>query len=425
MNGSNMTNESIKIGTFKEKQTFHFLTLQFIGMSDVKEQGRIIECYLPNNNFLLLPRNNICQHNGQPVYTSLLFIWDEPININNTGDSDLVKALIKMTGIEINIKVQKKHMVINNGKYRIQISGTSINTDDEAGYYSYLVSHRYVNGEYVYRITSSRTFKDNILLLKNFNLSENTILDLVFTGRITNDFNNCYSFNRYKVKDYYIDGTYDKIVLSDVKGIVDLSQCGQSGQIFLYNFLLDWKNPDMTYGYFSNMSIKIVSFLPEEKITFKDNHCYYKGQRLDGRNIAQHTCQLILPKDETLITKMIEVFLRQGSQNAIREFESTKSKVDDIIANFEQERIKRSVENFKHRRTDLMQRILMDRRSLNDIKEKILIAEHRIKDFIPFPHIILPEKEVDVPVCDLMSILRVENNKYILEERVDDNESYE
>lgn len=423
MNGSNMTNESIKIGTFKEKQTFHFLTLQFIGMSDVKEQGRIIECYLPNNNFLLLPRSNICQYNGQPVYTSLLFIWDEPIDVNNIEKSALVKALIKMAGMEINIKVQKKHMLINNGTHRIQVGGTSINTDDEAGYYSYLVSHRYVKGEYVYRITSSKTFKDNILLLKNFNLSENTILDLVFSGRITNDFNNCYSFNRYKVKDYYIDSTYDKIVLSDVKGIVNLSQCGQSGQVFLFNFLLDWKNPDTACGYYFNMNIRIVSFFPEEKITFKDNRCYYKGQHLDGRSIAQHTCQLVLPKDETLAANIINILFRQGSQSAMREYESTRIKVDDVIANFERERVRRSIEDFKRRKIDLTQRILMDRRSLSDIKERILIAEHRIKDFIPFPHVILPTKETDIPVCDLMSILRVENNKYILEERMDDNES--
>lgn len=177
------------------------------------------------------------------------------------------------------------------------------NWSDFDGKYSYIISHQYNDGVYAYRITSSDSMKQNLKLLEQKGLKENTVLDLIFTGRDSNKWHNTYNFGNFKVKDCIITNK-EQIILSNSRGLIDLKNyenISNGNGVLLLNFLPDYIFPAyMEYDYYSGMNIRCINFVPEDKTELQEDgkliiQKYFK--RVDPSSIV------VLPKDEEVKKK--------------------------------------------------------------------------------------------------------------------------
>lgn len=414
----NMTNEVIKVGNFDKKQTFHFCTLAFEDIKDIYEQGRIVECYLQKNNFLLLPRNIIkkaVEEDGTErivcYYTSLIFMWDDIIEYNDITkiESSVIGQLNKMLSTENKISSVGK-FIGNNGNMSWDLNKRLSGLSDSDAQYSYLVVHKYNEGVYDYRIVSSSSFKKHFLLLRDL---ENVVLDMVFTGRCQNNYHNCYTFNNYKIKEALV--TEEKLILSNVKGVIDLEKCKyQTNYVLMINLLPEWVNMKNEYtDYYYNMNLKIMSLVPEDKVRIEGNKVFYKSFML-----CNGSDKVVLAKDEDKRYDIINVFLRNNNAGeAASEYIASKEDMETVIKRFEQARIEQEKQNLINERQEMINYIMMSRRQIADNEERVVMLEYRTKEFLPFPDIVLPKNpKSNRNGMDIMSMLKMKNGKYIIEE---------
>ena len=425
-NSSNMTSQSIFIDNFTQKQNFCYSLLYFKNIEGITNQGQILDYYFPEKNFLLLPRNiitkNTTNNDGETstenYYTTLFLSWSE--------EKSLIKKLEEMLEKETNIDVYDG--VINSkGKqiavFRKNKFNSLNNWSDFDGRYSYIISHQYNNGVYAYRITSSDSMKQNLKLLEQKGLKENTVLDLIFTGRDSNKWHNTYNFGNFKVKDCIITNR-EQIILSNSRGLIDLKNyenISNGNGVLLLNFLPDYIFPAyMEYDYYSGMNIRCINFVPEDKTELQEDgkliiQKYFK--RVDPSSIV------VLPKDEE-VKKEIEMNLLTKSVGSLNEiFIASKTSIEDIIKKFDSRRTYTIRQEFLARKRDLIMSIAQCRREINDKKERIASIEYRIKEFIPFPMIdIKSVQDYNEPFYDVYSMLYKENGQYIVRRDVNLNE---
>lgn len=423
---SNMTSQSIFIDSFTQKQNFCYSLLYFKNIEEITSQGQILDYYFPEKSFLLLPRNiitkNTTNSEGETLtenyYTALFLSWEE--------ENSLIRKLEEMLDKETNIDVYDG--VINSkGKqiasFRRNKFNSADNWSDFDGRYSYIISHQYNDGIYDYRITSSDSMKQNLKLLEQKGLKENTVLDLIFTGRNSNRWHNTYNFGNFKVKDCIItDG--EQIILSNSRDLIDLKNYKNTSSgngVLLLNFLPEYIFPSyVECDYYLGMNIRCINFVPEDKVELQEDgrltiQKYFK--RVDSSSVV------VLPKDEE-VRKEIErnlLIKNIGSLNEI--FIASKVSVEDIIKKFDSGRASAIRQEFLQRKRDLILSIAQYRKEINDKKEKVASIEYRIKDFIPFPMIdIKSTQNYDGFYFDVYSMLYRENGQYIVREDVNLNE---
>jgi hypothetical protein len=417
--------ESIKIGEFDKPQYFHYCVLQFKNMPSVVEQGQILDCYFPDKNFLLIPRNIIerrTNNDGEEIvehtFTSLLLLWENQSMFGQVADLPIGKSLRALLEKETNIKVQGT-LVCDNGMSHWADWG-SLNYTDLDGRYSYLITHQFKDNKFVYRISCSESFADTFAQLEQHNIEDNTIMDLVFTGRDTNNYHNTYNFNRFKIKNYRRIGK--TIFLSNVKGLLDFSVVPEMGSnyVYLMDCLLDWTYPgSIRPSYYSGMSIKHISFIPEKLLTVKSNgSVYYKGNPM--KNGA--TIEVALPEDEEVRKTVLVEFLRKGHTAANGLWSASKVSLEDIISRFDSGRIQTQINEWTARKRDLINSIAQSKRELRRAQEEVMIIETRTKEFIPIPELILPTDKTAMgePIYDLFTILTQKDGKYIIEQKEED-----
>lgn len=415
----NMTTDVIKIGEFENKKVFSYCVLQFNNITNIQEQGRIVECYFQDKNFLLIPRNeysnSIRDEDGNIIRedysTALLLLWT---NIkDNNALNDIKTTMEKMLSSETNITGQGK-MVLGNGLTSFTLSKQSLR-DDSGAQYSYLISHRFINNRYIYKISSSDNFKSHFNDI--FINMEGTILDIVFTGRDTNEYHNCYNFFGYKIKDYLVKD--NKIILSNVKGVIDLEKCiVPTNYVTILNLLQTWNNPLEIYpNYYSNMSIRIATLIPEDKAIIKNNGVYYNNRVIDSTNR-----KVMVLKDENKRYELLNDFFKNWNiGSVVSAFISSKETLETLIGRFNRDIIEQEKENILMEREETINYIRTIKRQIADMEEKIILLEYRTKDFIPFPEIELPKK-VKRGFPRIEDILRFENNKYIIREENNNEE---
>lgn len=421
---SNMTSESILISDFTEKQNFCYAILYFKNIEGITKQGEILDYYFPEKDFLLLPRNvyeRTMNSDGEIVmetyYTTLLLSWH--------NESDLVKKLEEMLDKETNIDIydgvinQKSEKIATPRRNKFNFWN---NWSDFDGRYSYLISHNYNNGIYSYRITSSDSLRQNLVLLSQKKLEENTVLDLVFTGRDSNSWHNAYNFGNFKVKDFKVE-TNGNIVLSNSRNLINLDNCkpGSGSGIVLLNFLPDYVFPSYCHNnYYSGMSIRCINFIPEDKIELRDNRYILTGNTY---NKVDPSSIVVLPKDEKVKKDIEEELLKTNIGLLNKIFIASKTTVEDIIRKFDSRRTSTIKQEFLERKRDLIMSIAQCRREINDKKERIASIEYRIKEFIPFPMIdIKSVQDYNEPFYDVYSMLYKENGQYIVRRDVNLNE---
>lgn len=415
----NMTTDVIKIGEFENKKIFSYCVLQFNNITNIQEQGRIVECYFQDKNFLLIPRNeysnSIRDEDGNIIRedysTALLLLWT---NIkDNNALNDIKTIMEKMLSSETNITGQGK-MVLGNGLTSFTLSKQPLR-DDSGAQYSYLISHRFINNRYIYKISSNDNFKSHFNDI--FINMEGTVLDIVFTGRDTNEYHNCYNFFGYKIKDYLVKD--NKIILSNVKGVIDLEKCiVPTNYVTILNLLQTWNNPLEIYpNYYSNMSIRIATLIPEDKAIIKNNGVYYNNRVIDSTNR-----KVMVLKDENKRYELLNDFFKNWNiGSVISAFISSKETLETLIGRFNRDIIEQEKENILMEREETINYIRTIKRQIADMEEKIILLEYRTKDFIPFPEIELPKK-VKRGFPRIEDILRFENNKYIIREENNNEE---
>lgn len=411
----NMTTDVIKIGEFENKKEFSYCVLQFNNITDIQEQGRIVECYFQDKNFLLIPRNEysnpIIDEDGNIIredYSiSLLLLWT---NIkDNNAFNDIKTTMEKMLSNETNITGQGK-MVLGNGLTSFTLSKQSLRDDSDAQY-SYLISHRFINNRYIYKISSNDKFRSHFNDRDRFINMEGTVLDIVFTGRDRNEYHNCYNFFGYKIKDYLVKD--NKVILSNVKGVIDLEKCiVPTNYVTILNLLQTWNNPLEIYpNYYSNMSIRIATLIPEDKAIIKNNSVYYNNRVIDSTNK-----KVMVLKDENKRYELLNDFFENWNiGSVVSAFISSKETLETLIERFNRDIIEQEKENILMEREETIDYIRTIKRQIADMEEKIILLEYRTKDFIPFPEIELPKK-VKRGFPRIEDILRFENNKYIIRE---------
>lgn len=425
---NNLTIDSINLGTFDKPQMFHYCVLHFIGVSDVVEQGDIVDGYLKGYNFFLLPRNELetaeatvqtfSECSGSRIYTSLLIIAEDNDNISNRSK---MISTIEQLYQDKRIGIQRS-IFYKNGTEAID-SLRSFPVTDNDGRYSYLITHRFVDGKFHYRITSSTTFKQHFEQLSQKNLESGTVLDLVFTGRNSNQYHNSYSFNGYKVKDFYIDRD-GKVILSNVKGVLDLRRCaGNSDQVFFYNFLVGWFPMFVwNHEYYGGMNIKFINFVSEKRLEIERDKVYIKEPNLRREMFGLvGVIDVILPEDNELRYEYINVVYREGARKVKEIYLASKAPVEtsEIILETFYEKVKDRMEKESaNARERLVNEIRQLRHNIEDYEERILVLEHRTQNFIPIPEIRLPKNDkIKKPTLDIADMIKIIDGKYILEER--------
>ena len=315
----------------------------------------------------------------------------------------------KMLSNETNITGQGK-MVLGNGLTSFTLSKQSLRDDSDAQY-SYLISHRFINNRYIYKISSNDKFRSHFNDRDRFINMEGTVLDIVFTGRDRNEYHNCYNFFGYKIKDYLVKD--NKVILSNVKGVIDLEKCiVPTNYVTILNLLQTWNNPLEIYpNYYSNMSIRIATLIPEDKAIIKNNSVYYNNRVIDSTNR-----KVMVLKDENKRYELLNDFFENWNiGSVVSAFISSKETLETLIERFNRDIIEQEKENILMEREETIDYIRTIKRQIADMEEKIILLEYRTKDFIPFPEIELPKK-VKRGFPRIEDILRFENNKYIIRE---------
>ena len=403
----NLTQQNMTIGTFDHKLKFTYAILVFkaregeSGVS-IQEQGRIVNKYI-ENDYLLILRNTII---SDSTYSSSLFIsWDEDFNKIENGLQRLISE---------NSEVQiQDAIVFNNGK--MKSSKYLCDARDTGGAYSYLISHLYEDEMYTYTLTSGSSFRNDFEILIGRNgFKKNTVLDLVFTGRVSNEHNNCYGFSNYKIKDYYPD-VNGGFVLANKDGLVNLSMFAGRGVVLL-NFLPDWMDLTTIANYYSGMDISVFNFIPEKNIEIRKNQpdkIFYNGRSLVGRNFSK---RIILAEDPEERDRLIKVALNSGIQCSFEQFLRTHCAIskEDVLKEFCDRNMEVMKKRVQEEKLELRYAIAQTAMQLKELDEQIAYLEYRTKDFIPMPEIRIP-KDVRGDFFNAFSLLRMENGKYIIE----------
>lgn len=403
----NLTQQNIMIGTFDHKLKFTYAILVFkaregeSGVS-IQEQGKIVNEYI-KDNYLLVSRNTIM---SDRAYSSSLFIsWDE--NFSKI-EFELQKLISQNDGVQI-----QDAIVFNNGK--MKSSKYISDARDSGGAYSYLISHLYEDGKYTYTLTSGSSFRNDFEILIGRNgFKKNTVLDLVFTGRVSNEHNNCYGFDNYKIKDYYPDAN-GGFVLANKDGLVDLSMFGGRGVVLL-NFLPDWKDFTTITNYYSGMDISIFNFIPEKNIEIRKNQSdkiFYNGHSLIERVFSK---RIILAEDPEERDQLIKIALNSGMQHSFEQFLRTHCIInkEDVLKEFCERNMEATKKRIQEEKSELKYAIAQTALELKELNEQIAYLEYRTKDFIPMPEIRLP-KDGRGEFFNAFSLLKMENGKYVIE----------
>ena len=426
----NLTIESISIGKFKNKKKFHYIVLQFLGVSNITEQGNIISQYLKGDNFLLLPRSKEPYNQNTEAYNSLLLLWTD--DYLTSIDDEIVGNLRKLFETEVNnvriVPITK--FILNNGKNTLTFNYPNYILENKSWRCSYLITHQYKNENYHYRISSSISFKKNIELLENYELGNSTVLDLTFTGRDVRGIqSNCYDFNNYKIKDYYIktENGHTSIILSNVKGVIDMAKFSsvsdfQEGVTFL-NLLFDWKNPlynDRFYYY--GMPIRFINFYPQEKVVIKEGRAYTKDtNKLINQCFYADTVIIlgfILSKNKDKRYDIIREYFSSGivSGNNLL-YENEAESLEEVIRKFSSLYLENNKKNAIRTKNSIINSIKSLRITIQERTERKIILENRTKEFIPFPKIVLPKEYVDNgEIIDILSMVKEKDGIFYIEE---------
>lgn len=390
----------IKIGEFDSKIFFHYFVICSLNKSLI-EQGRIIERYLKDGNFIIIPRETVIEEDI--VYrSSLVLFWStEKITTINSIEELLY-------GENSEIQSVYGQLIANNGKnhYSILTYG-NLKGADSAGRYSYLLTHKYTNGKYIYTLFCGESFKG---AFKNIVEPETVVLDLSFTGKRSNVYNNCYSFNNYKIKDYYKNDNV--IIVSDVKGVIDLETLKNvipTGKVMILNILPGWKNPLLNPGYFEGISIDIIGFIPKNKVDLENQNTLSQAAR---------ERKLILTDNIEDLTKEVELRCQVGFNAALKYIRDKGISWENIIKCFEKRRFETGLKQAKREKIDLLNYLKQAREQLKETQAKIHTLEYKTQTFIPMPKIILPSNphEADLDLIDIESLLKMENNEYVIRE---------
>ncbi len=419
LNVENKTQETITISTFDSPMYFHYCLLEF-QESNIRKQGRVLDQYFIDGNFLLIPRSEFeegaDENSCQTKYVSLLLFWTK----DPQDCQEIEKNFSALLRRESEVKVYAR-IVLNNGENRASLFTSE--SDADGCYASYVISHRYKDGKYIYKLTSSMSFAKAIgTLLAGQNLNPGVVLDMVFTGRVTNQFNNTYSFNKYKIKDYYIkDG---EVFLSNVAGVINLRQLkgtGNSKTVHFFNFLVGNRGIDdkLSIGSYSGMSLSTYTFIPEKLIEVKQGVPRTLGKLKPFEAIKN---AVILPENEEDKQQIVDLFFTVSIASINSNWLKKQTKVSDVLRNFYEGRISEEKRELQRRKEDILSRIAYLARDKKSLEEQILLSEHRIKEFIPMPFIKIPEENKienggEVRIPDLTSMIRHEDGKYFLEEK--------
>jgi D-serine dehydratase len=81
--------------------------------------------------------------------------------------------------------------------------------------------------------------------------------------------------------------------------------------------------------------------------------------------------------------------------------------------------MERKKQELINNRRELINMITMNKRSIRESEENILVLENRLRNFVPFPKIILPKteklrNEIDMPI-DAFSMIKMKDDKYIID----------
>lgn len=403
----NLTQQNMTIGTFDHKLKFTYAILVFkaregeSGVS-IQEQGGIVNRYI-ENDYLLVSRNTII---SDRVYSSSLFIsWNEDFDKIESG---LQRLISENTEVQI-----QDTIVFNNGK--MKNSKYFCDVRDIGGAYSYLISHLYENGKYTYTLTSGSSFRNDFEILIGRNgFKKNTVLDLVFTGRVSNEHNNCYGFDNYKIKDYYPDAN-GGFVLANKDGLVNLSMFAGRGVVLL-NFLPDWMDLTTIVNYYSGMDISIFNFIPERNIEIRKNQSdkiFYNGRPLAGRDFSK---RIILAEEPEEREQLIKIALNSGIQRSFEQFLRTHCIIskEDVLKEFCERNAEAMKKRVQEEKSELKYAIAQTAMQLKELDEQIAYLEYRTKDFIPMPEIRIP-KDGKGEFFNAFSLLKMENGGYIIE----------
>lgn len=395
----------IKIGEFDSKIFFHYFVMCSLNKS-LTEQGRIIERYLKDENFIIIPRETVVEEDI--VYrSSLVLFWstEEITSINSIQEL--------LYGENSEIQSVYGWLIANNGKncYEILTYGR-LRGADSGGRYSYLLTHKHTNGKYIYTLFCGESLKGTF---KNITDPETTVLDLSFTGKRSNMYNNCYSFNNYKIKDYYKNDNV--IIVSDVKGVIDLESLKNvmstgmpTGGVTVLNILPGWKNPLVSNpAYFEGISIDIIGFIPENKVDLEN-------QNILSQVAKEH--KLILTDNIEDLVKEVELRRQIGFNAALKYIRDKNIPWENIIKCFEKRRFEIGLKQAKREKIDLLNYLKQARNQLKETQAKIHTLEYQTQTFIPMPKIILPSNphEADLDLIDIESLLKMENNEYVIRE---------
>lgn len=401
----NLTQENISIGTFDHKVKFTYAILQFKvpegeRAMPIHNQGAILDRYI-QDNYLLIARNSLCCDDNETWYSTSLFIsWDE-------SPEKVVSSLNRFYYEENGNCFIQGNIVYNNGKDVVK--GYNCVRGDSAGAYSYLISHRYEEGKYIYTITSGTSFKNTLMTLSP-RFKKNTVLDLVFTGRVSNNYNNTYNFDNYKIKEWHV-GT-NGVVLSNKEGLVNLETCECQNVLFL-NFLPDWKNQIYVPNYYSGMDVRMYDFVPEKNVKIEKGKLFYNGENMQT---STHM-RAILADDLEERQKLIDILICWGFNPSLDLYIKNHYTVtkEEVLEEFCKKVADSKKKEEREEYTELKYSIAQIERELKDIDEKIAVLEYRTKEFIPMPEIKLPQN-MPKQFFSAYSLLRLENNKYIIEE---------
>lgn len=405
--------DSFVIGEYPQKRYFHYIVVSMDGEENILMRGRLIEDATNNKDFLLVPLKEEVIGDIHRNYDIILWSTEERITDVNTNP--FLEQIRKLRGaIEHNF-CKATHFCLNNGKTTAFAQGIEVNLLRPDNI-NLLISHTYENQKYKYRLTSSTNFHNSIQMMLVKEGNNTVFLDLSFNGR---SIETTYNLNSYKIKDHHKEAT-GLIVLSNVKGVIDLSQVTNTRTTFpsvvLCNFLLDWEAPfsDINSPVYPSY-LKIINFYPAKVIkTSEIGHFYFKNYYLN----TSCDIDMIIPEDREKINEMFNIFYSRGNRTAQAFALKKKRTLEEEIREFEKNRWKQDEAEFRQKKRDRLFTIASLERDIQSVKERIMILEYKTKSFIPFPKIVLPDnpKADNYLSIEIEKMLKKKDNQYYIEQ---------
>lgn len=404
---------SFMIGEYSQKRYFHYITVSMDGEENILRRGRLIEDATDNKDFLLIPLKEELTGDIHRNYDVIL--WSTEEKITDVYTNLFIEQIRKLRNAIGHNFCKATHFCLNNGKTMAFAQGIEVNLLG-SGNVNLLISHTYENQKYKYRITTSANFHNSIKMMLEKEGNKTVFLDLSFNGRSTES---TYNLNSYKIKEHYEEAT-GLIVLSNVKGVIDLSQITNTRATFssvvLCNFLLDWKAPfsDVNSPIYPSY-LKIINFYPAKVIkTSELGHFYFKNYYLN----TSCDIDMIIPEDREKINEMFNIFYSRGNRTAQAFALKKKRTLEEEIQEFEKNRWKQDETEFRQKKRDRLFNIASLERDIQSVKERIMILEYKTKSFIPFPKIVLPDnpKPDDYLSIEIEKMLKKKDNQYYIEQ---------